>query len=251
MSADSKVSDRPFSEAEAALQRRIRTLKRLLDAIEGDPWGEYIVKQIGLPTALAILQNQLKHVRTICPEIGYDGRPPEMREPRDRTAGEVKAGMIGLQNINVDSLEQLANMDEHFESLQRLSKRTDARNEPLIYELQLRAGRRLQNDWRLSKISGSGASLEMRTAGGQGANREPDVRLDAQDRYSKAMIAVGVTGAALLEAIAIDDRTLLEEAAARGWHKKAMIPALRTALDSLVAHYKTKDEERQNGEEAA
>ena len=149
---------------------------------------------------------------------GFDGQPPELREPRNRRAW-AKEHEIPRQNINTDRLEWL------------LAHRR-------IAEYQLLAGRRLQQDWELSQLAPY-AALDpgRREPAGAGSMRLPDVKLDAMRRYGDAMKSVGRSGGTLIRLVVLENISLEKAAALMRMPARGALPALQVALDSLASHY--------------
>jgi hypothetical protein len=212
---------------------------------------------LGRDRALAgqdLVARMLALVDAPMPDIGHDGRPPTMRDPKNRTAGEIKAGAAGLTNANTDELERLASTyidpnDDSCETLTWLRSRKNVRQEPLIDDLQLRAGRRLYQDWKLSQLCASGSAFEIRVTAGGAHNREPDVALDAKTKVIKAMKAVGRESERVLKAVVIDELDLESASVAGRWNRRALVSLVRAALDALIEHYARYDKEI--GREAA
>lgn len=199
-----------------------------------------------LTRSLDEIERALALVDAPMPDIGYDGKQPVMREPKNRSPGELRAGIIGLENVNTDELERLANTydDGSCETLTYLRARKNKHEQPLINDLQLRAGRRLYKDWFLSQLGRSGSAFEIRVSGGGAHNREPDMALDAKSRVNDAMRYVGQENAQILVEVVIDDMSLRDIAVKRGWRKqetKFVVPLVRASLDALIRNYELED----------
>jgi len=227
-------------EREAHILKRIAVWNRSLSLASDDDDAERSALVYGM---LARLHLELARVRIPTPGVGHDGHPPDYHEPVDRL--ECEKELIESININVDQIEALAHMDEKFEVLPRLASRKDSKREPLIDHMQWQAGRRLQQDYTLMKIEPMGQGG---VGGGSGTTSAlADAKCDAMDRYGKALRHVGTQNERILVAIVIDDNSLAEAALSIGGYspaavkaknaQKAMVLALRGALDALAAFY--------------
>jgi hypothetical protein len=149
---------------------------------------------------------------------GYDGEPPELREPRNRTAWK-HADEIPRQNCRVDRLEWLL-----------AHKR--------ILQDQFDAGRRLQSDWEIAQLRAF-ASLDLSNCGvtGAGQNRVSDTKLDAMERYGAAIKMLGSSGGTIVRLVVLENISLEKAASLMRIHSRGALPALQVALDTLSAHY--------------
>jgi hypothetical protein len=141
--------------------------------------------------------------------------------------------MIGLENTNTDRLTWLAT-------------HTDQDGNFFITDVQEMAGKRFQADWQIAVIANfaSMGALSGPTKGIPGTLA--DAKVDAITRVNAARLHVGVSGAALLEKVAIDNLGLHDAARVLRFNEKATLPFLRGVLDALVAHYTVVDRVRES-----
>jgi hypothetical protein len=108
-----------------------------------------------------------------------------------------------------------------------------------IGDHQLFAGRRLQQDWQISKLENA-PSMQMTRAGGVPGSNLPDAKLDAGRRVKKALAALPPELVTLtcLFLLPEDHPFSMERLAAKVREdKRAVSYAVRLALTMLARHY--------------
>jgi hypothetical protein len=162
---------------------------------------------------------------------GCDGRPPIKVEGIADIKGRARVD----RNTNHCTLCRLHHLGYLKDRVSDSSHDAKA-----LSDMRHRAGEKLQDDHALAgqaTIKGTLSSLEAGGGSACGPAEIAQMKIDADRRKARSLIAVGITGRFLLEKIALEDWTLEQAANIMRVNKKAVLPALRCALDALAAHY--------------
>jgi hypothetical protein len=163
-------------------------------------------------------------------KAGYGGRKPDLVVVEGIPDAETKARTVAKRNTNHCTLCRLHHLghlrDRPSDDLKQAS-------------LRHAAGEKLQDDHALAGLTCiPGTMSRLMGAGGRGGGADiSQTKIDASKRKKDALSAVGLSARFLLENIVIEDMTLTQVSGLMEVNHKAVLPALRVALDALAAHY--------------
>lgn len=150
---------------------------------------------------------------------GYDGRPPELVDPKN------------LQKV------ERARINAKFNANHCVVCWLESRSH--VTGLQWQAAKRIQEDHALAGLASMPSTLAALAAGG-GGNSAAEIaqsKIDASRRRAKALNAIGTSARFLIEKVVLEDMALKTIAPILRIQDVAVLPALRVALDALAAHY--------------
>lgn len=150
--------------------------------------------------------------------IGFDGDPPEYREPRD-LSGRGKRRLSTVHNVSASRIEWLF-------------------AHSMIQEHQLQAARRLKHDSDMGQILGYAALSAVPGTGG--TSRLSDAKLDASARVRAVCDALGGAsseGWRVVYFVVVEELRIGEVARRHQCASESVMGALRVALNVAARHY--------------